>query len=71
MLGSGARSELRKPLGFATAGGLAQSQVLTLYTMPVIYLYLDRLQRWFTPVRRKRNMPRLAGAMRAGSEASG
>jgi hypothetical protein len=41
-------AELRKPLGFATVGGLALSQVLTLYTTPVIYLYLDRPQHWLS-----------------------
>ena len=45
-LGQGAGSELRRPLGIAIVGGLLVSQWLTLYTTPVIYLYLDRLSRW-------------------------
>ncbi len=67
MVESGAGSELRKPLGFAMVGGLALSQVLTLYTTPVIYLYLDRLQHWLAP-RRASNVPKLAAIM-AGSNA--
>jgi hydrophobe/amphiphile efflux-1 (HAE1) family protein len=45
-LETGTGSELRRPLGIAIVGGLMLSQFLTLYTTPVIYLYLDRLERW-------------------------
>ena len=50
-LGHGAGSELRRPLGIAIVGGLLVSQWLTLYTTPVIYLYLDRLSHWLAPRR--------------------
>ena len=50
--GHGTGSELRQPLGYAMVGGLAFSQILTLYTTPVVYLYLDRLQNWLKPRRR-------------------
>jgi multidrug efflux pump subunit AcrB len=45
-LGRGVGSELRRPLGIAIVGGLMISQMLTLYTTPVMYLYLDRLRLW-------------------------
>jgi multidrug efflux pump subunit AcrB len=53
MIGGGAGSELRQPLGYTIVGGLLLSQVLTLYTTPVIYIYLDRLQAWMFRQRRK------------------
>jgi multidrug efflux pump subunit AcrB len=52
-LGHGAGSELRRPLGIAIVGGLLISQWLTLYTTPVIYLYLDRLSHWLAPRKRR------------------
>ncbi len=70
MLGHGAGSELRRPLGFAMVGGLIFSQALTLYTTPVIYLYLDRLQRWLAP-RRASRMPALAEKMGHAAASAG
>jgi len=46
-LGTGTGSELRRPLGITIIGGLIFSQVLTLFTTPVIYLQFDKLNRWF------------------------
>ncbi len=56
-LGTGTGSEMRRPLGITIVGGLVLSQLLTLYTTPVVYLYLDKLQRWFGG--RKQLSPRL------------
>lgn len=65
MLGHGAGSELRRPLGYAMVGGLILSQMLTLFTTPVIYLYLDRAHHWYVrrkEARRQRNAPDLPEA---------
>jgi len=53
MIGTGVGSEIRKPLGYTIVGGLLLSQLLTLYTTPVVYLYLDRLQTWMFRERAK------------------
>jgi multidrug efflux pump subunit AcrB len=63
-LGNGVGSELRRPLGITIIGGLAVSQLLTLYTTPVVYLYFDRLQHWWYRLRHKE--PPLGGPV--GSE---
>jgi predicted RND superfamily exporter protein len=51
MIGTGTGSELRQPLGFAMVGGLLLSQLLTLFTTPVVYIYLDRINHWVTHLR--------------------
>ncbi len=61
MLGTGVGSAIRQPLGYAIVGGLAVSQILTLYTTPVIYIYLDKLGDLFSRFRRgERSHPQLA-----------
>ncbi len=65
MVGTGTGSELRQPLGYTIVGGLMLSQILTLYTTPVVYLYLDRLGAWFTkrkPQADEASMPHAAEA---------
>ena len=52
MLGTGTGAEIRQPLGYAMVGGLAISQVLTLFTTPIIFLYMDRLSNWITGAKR-------------------
>jgi HAE1 family hydrophobic/amphiphilic exporter-1 len=46
MLGTGTGSEIRQPLGYAIVGGLLVSQVLTLFTTPIVYIYMDRVKSW-------------------------
>jgi HAE1 family hydrophobic/amphiphilic exporter-1 len=48
MLGQGTGAEIRQPLGYAMVGGLLVSQALTLFTTPVVYIYLDRLSEWLS-----------------------
>jgi HAE1 family hydrophobic/amphiphilic exporter-1 len=48
MLGTGTGSEIRQPLGYAMVGGLIVSQALTLFTTPVVYLYLDTFSNWLS-----------------------
>jgi multidrug efflux pump len=57
-LATGTGAELRRPLGISIVGGLMVSQALTLYTTPVIYLYMDRLQMRF---RRRKHVPAISG----------
>jgi multidrug efflux pump len=54
--GAGVGSELRRPLGITIIGGLIVSQLLTLYTTPVVYIYLDRLQIWWDRQRHKQRI---------------
>jgi hypothetical protein len=57
-LDTGTGGELRRPLGIAIIGGLLVSQVLTLYTTPVIYLYWDRLAPWWRLPRKTKGRDR-------------
>ena len=74
MLGHGTGSELRQPLGYAMVGGLIVSQALTLFTTPVIYLYLDRFSHWLSggqkskPVRQEPEAKRWVEKPRAAAE---
>ncbi len=71
MLGHGAGSELRRPLGYAMVGGLLLSQALTLFTTPVIYLYLDGAHHWYMrrkQAKRDRKQNRRAALLRPAAE---
>ncbi len=61
-LGSGVGSELRRPLGITIIGGLIVSQMLTLFTTPIVYIYMDRLQSWLQGVRKHGHAPAPAAA---------
>jgi hydrophobe/amphiphile efflux-1 (HAE1) family protein len=63
MLGTGVGSEIRQPLGYSIVGGLLVSQLLTLYTTPVVYLYLDRFSRFLGRLRRSGHSHRQVAAM--------
>ena len=65
MLGHGAGSELRRPLGFAMVGGLVLSQALTLFTTPVVYLYLDRAHYWYEKKAEARRQRKKAKSIQA------
>ena len=66
-IGGGEGAEIRQPLGIAIVGGLIVSQVLTLYTTPVLYLVLDRFRHWARG-RWSRAFPRLAGPAPGAAE---
>jgi len=59
-LGTGVGSELRRPLGITIIGGLIVSQMLTLFTTPVVYIYMDRLQSWIQGSRAHSPVPAAA-----------
>jgi multidrug efflux pump subunit AcrB len=61
-LGQGVGSELRRPLGITIIGGLIVSQMLTLFTTPIVYIYMDRLQTWLQGARRQGHAPAPAAA---------
>src|SRR5580704_3356914 len=65
-MGSGTGSELRRPLGIAIVGGLIVSQALTLYTTPVVYLYLDRFRLWISGKTHTHENPYAFGPSRGG-----
>lgn len=61
-LGHGVGSELRRPLGITIIGGLIVSQMLTLFTTPIVYIYMDRLQTWLQGARKHSHAPAPAAA---------
>ncbi|MDB5362792.1 MAG: acriflavin resistance protein [Rhodospirillales bacterium] len=68
MFGSGTGAEIRQPLGFSIVGGLILSQMLTLYTTPVVYLYMDRLNNWLGRSARGKEPSRIQRALAGSSD---
>jgi HAE1 family hydrophobic/amphiphilic exporter-1 len=68
MLGAGTGAEIRQPLGYAMVGGLLVSQALTLFTTPVIYIYLDRLSEWLAALTPGKRAEPVAAPRRAAAE---
>ena len=68
-LGTGDGAELRRPLGISIVGGLLFSQLLTLYTTPVVYLELDRARLWVGRRFRRKPSPGIAAGTPASAEA--
>ena len=70
-LGTGTGAELRRPLGITIVGGLIVSQLLTLYTTPVVYLYLERLRGWCAQLRRGSKRGDTLEGLRGGAGTAG
>src|SRR5215471_1097036 len=68
MIGAGTGAEIRQPLGYSMVGGLLVSQALTLYTTPVIYIYLDRLSTYLAALTSGREVPQKAQPTAAAAE---
>ena len=68
MFGNGTGAEIRQPLGFSIVGGLILSQMLTLYTTPVVYLYMDRLNNWLGRSAHSKEPSRIQRALAGSSD---
>jgi hydrophobe/amphiphile efflux-1 (HAE1) family protein len=68
MFGSGTGAEIRQPLGFSIVGGLILSQMLTLYTTPVVYLYMDRVNNWLGRSAKAKEPSRIQRALAGSSD---
>ena len=64
-------AEIRQPLGYAIVGGLIVSQALTLYTTPVVFLYLDRINAWVAGISRPRTTAVAGGVTSSADPSSG